>query len=136
MLLQVRGGILCNFQSRPDHKQEIGVEESAKSSKSALNLQKMSYSERENEGKESTGKDKNQDDKKQTVPFYELFSFADSTDVILMIVGSLGAVGNGLALPLMTVLFGDVIQSFGGASDFHDVLVRVSTVSVTLVLAS
>ncbi|CAL9779779.1 unnamed protein product [Musa acuminata subsp. burmannicoides] len=82
---------------------------------------------------EARGKNKNQDETKFTVPFYRLFSFADSTDVILMVVGSLGALGNGLALPLMTVLFGDLIQSFGGASDIHDVLRRVSKVALEFV---
>ncbi|CAL9779782.1 unnamed protein product [Musa acuminata subsp. burmannicoides] len=82
---------------------------------------------------EARGKNKNQDETKFPVPFYRLFSFADSTDVILMVVGSLGALGNGLALPLLTVLFGDLIQSFGGASDTHDVLRRVSKVGLEFV---
>ncbi|KAJ8498302.1 hypothetical protein OPV22_008854 [Ensete ventricosum] len=43
-----------------------------------------------------------------------------------MVLGSLGALGNGLALPLMTILFGDLIQSFGGATDIHG---RVSKVA-------
>ncbi|THU64470.1 hypothetical protein C4D60_Mb01t26800 [Musa balbisiana] len=68
---------------------------------------------------EARGKNKNHDETKFPVPFYRLFSFADSMDVILIVLGSLGALGNGLALPLMTVLFGDLIQSFGGASDTH-----------------
>ncbi|KAL0457894.1 UNVERIFIED_CONTAM: ABC transporter B family member 11 [Sesamum latifolium] len=42
-----------------------------------------------------------------TVPFYKFFTFADSMDKILMIVGSIGAIGNGLCLPLMTILFGN-----------------------------
>ncbi|URD76940.1 ABC transporter B family member [Musa troglodytarum] len=82
---------------------------------------------------EASGRNKNQDETKFTVPFYRLFSFADSTDVILMVLGSLGALGNGLALPLMTVLFGDLIQSFGGASDVHDVLRRVSKVALEFI---
>ncbi|KAL6504960.1 ATP-binding cassette, sub-B (MDR TAP), member 4 [Orobanche gracilis] len=47
------------------------------------------------------------------VSFYKLFGFADSKDKILMIVGTIGAVGNGLSLPLMTILFGELIDSFG-----------------------
>ncbi|XP_010938828.1 ABC transporter B family member 11 [Elaeis guineensis] len=79
---------------------------------------------------EKSGK---QDDGNYTVPFYKLFTFADSTDISLMIVGTVGAVANGLALPLMTILFGDLIQSFGGASDTHDVVHRVSKVALEFV---
>ncbi|CDP21762.1 unnamed protein product, partial [Coffea canephora] len=48
-----------------------------------------------------------------TVPFLKLFSFADSTDIFLMIIGTIGAIGNGLSLPLMTVFFGELTDSFG-----------------------
>ncbi|KAG1370985.1 ABC transporter B family member 4 [Cocos nucifera] len=78
-------------------------------------------------------KSEKQDDGKYTVPFYKLFTFADSTDISLMILGTVGAVANGLALPLMTILFGDLIQSFGGASDIHDVVHRVSKVALKFV---
>ncbi|RRT66148.1 hypothetical protein B296_00018134 [Ensete ventricosum] len=100
---------------------------SASSSNSASHEPVASSSD--NRELEARGKNKNQDATKFTVPFYMLFSFGDSTDVILMVLGSLGALGNGLALPLMTLLFGDLIQSFGGASDIHDVLGRVSKVA-------
>ncbi|XP_010905015.1 ABC transporter B family member 11 [Elaeis guineensis] len=79
---------------------------------------------------EKSGK---QDDGKYAVPFYKLFAFADSTDIILMVLGTAGAVANGLALPLMTVLFGDLIGSFGGAADNHDVVHRVSEVALKFV---
>ena len=42
-----------------------------------------------------------------------MFRYADSLDVLLMVVGSLGAVGNGVAGSLMLVVFGDAINSFG-----------------------
>ena len=76
------------------------------------------------------GKNEKKEDAQYTVPFYKLFSFADSTDVLLMIMGTVGAVANGAAMPLMTVLFGNLIQSFGGAQDIHEVVHRVSKVSV------
>lgn len=47
------------------------------------------------------------------VPFHKLFAFADSFDKLLMIVGSIGAIGNGVSMPLMTVLFGELVDSFG-----------------------
>ncbi|GAU40576.1 hypothetical protein TSUD_35930 [Trifolium subterraneum] len=57
-------------------------------------------------------KDKTKE-KQETVPFHKLFTFADSTDILLMVVGTIGAIGNGLGLPLMTLLFGQMIDSFG-----------------------
>ncbi|XP_072958940.1 ABC transporter B family member 11-like [Typha angustifolia] len=70
---------------------------------------------------------------KYTVPFHKLFAFADSNDMILMVCGTVGAMANGAALPLMTVLFGDLIDAFGGASDIHDVVNRVSKVSLEFI---
>lgn len=46
------------------------------------------------------------------VPFYKLFSFADSIDKILMIVGSIGAIGNALCMPIATILYGELVDSF------------------------
>ncbi|KAK4407871.1 ABC transporter B family member 11 [Sesamum angolense] len=67
-----------------------------------------------------------------TVPFYKLFTFADSMDKILMIVGSIGAIGNGLCLPLMTILFGELIDSFG-QNQSDNVVSVVSKVSLKFV---
>ncbi|KAI4999919.1 hypothetical protein ZWY2020_004508 [Hordeum vulgare] len=47
------------------------------------------------------------------VPLLGMFRYADRLDVLLMAVGSLGAVANGVSEPLISVLFGDVINSFG-----------------------
>ncbi|KAG0483357.1 hypothetical protein HPP92_011441 [Vanilla planifolia] len=72
-------------------------------------------------------------EKEYKVPFYMLFSFADATDVFLMTLGSIGALGHGATIPVMTVLFGKMIQSFGGAQDPEDVLHRVSEVAIQYV---
>ncbi|XP_031111349.1 ABC transporter B family member 4-like [Ipomoea triloba] len=69
----------------------------------------------------------------KTAPFYKLFSFADSTDILLMIVGTIAAVGNGLSLPLMTVLFGDVTDAFGQNQGDKDVVHAVSKVALKFV---
>lgn len=63
-----------------------------------------------------------------TVPFYKLFAFADSKDVVLMLLGTAGSIANGAALPLMTVLFGNLIDAFGGALSQHEVVNRVAKV--------
>jgi ATP-binding cassette subfamily B (MDR/TAP) protein 1 len=47
-----------------------------------------------------------------------------------MIVGTIGAIGNGLGLPLMTLLFGEMIDSFGSnQSNIDDVVQQVSKVT-------
>ncbi|CAI9785561.1 unnamed protein product [Fraxinus pennsylvanica] len=66
------------------------------------------------------------------IPFYKLFTFADSKDKILMIVGTIGAIGNGLCLPLMTILFGELIDSFG-QTQTADVVSVVSKVALKFV---
>lgn len=49
------------------------------------------------------------------VPFYKLFSFADSRDKILMIIGTIAAIINGLSLPVMALMLGNLIDVFGTA---------------------
>ncbi|RDX94816.1 ABC transporter B family member 4, partial [Mucuna pruriens] len=71
------------------------------------------------------------DESNKTVPFYKLFSFADSWDCLLMLVGTISAVGNGISIPLMTILIGDAIDAFGGHVDNKQVVVHeVSKVSL------
>ncbi|KAM4075040.1 hypothetical protein ACB094_10G139900 [Castanea mollissima] len=74
------------------------------------------------------------EEKTQTVPLLKLFSFADSTDVALMIVGTVGAIANGLGMPLMTILFGEMINSFGNnQSSNADIVSIISKVSLKFV---
>ncbi|MCD7472672.1 hypothetical protein HAX54_013973 [Datura stramonium] len=61
------------------------------------------------------------------IAFYKLFSFADTSDKILMFFGTIGAIGNGLCLVLLAVLFGDLVDSFGLNQTSH-VLQAVSKV--------
>uniref|UniRef100_A0A0E0KY83 MDR-like ABC transporter n=1 Tax=Oryza punctata TaxID=4537 RepID=A0A0E0KY83_ORYPU len=69
-----------------------------------------------------------------SVAFHRLFAFADGTDAALMLLGTLGAVANGAALPFMTVLFGGLIDAFGGAAGgAGDVVARVSEVSLQFI---
>ena len=64
----------------------------------------------------------------KAVPFFKLFSFADSMDYLLMSVGTIGAIGNGLCMPLMTIIMGDVINSFGESGNNKQVVDAVSKV--------
>ncbi|XVE88300.1 hypothetical protein DITRI_Ditri19aG0058900 [Diplodiscus trichospermus] len=65
----------------------------------------------------------------QKVPFYKLFSFADRLDIVLMIVGTIGAIANGLTQPLMSLIFGQLINSFGDTDPSH-VVKEVSKIAV------
>ncbi|OEL38178.1 ABC transporter B family member 11 [Dichanthelium oligosanthes] len=58
---------------------------------------------------------------------HRLFRFADGADAALMAAGAAGAVASGVAQPLMTLVFGEVVDAFGSGSR-HDVLHRVSVV--------
>lgn len=51
--------------------------------------------------------------KEQSLPFHELFSFADRLDWLLMAAGTLGAVVHGSAMPVFFLLFGDLVNGFG-----------------------
>ncbi|KAJ6400886.1 hypothetical protein OIU84_016333 [Salix udensis] len=73
------------------------------------------------------------DEETKTVPFLKLFSFADSTDILLMILGTIGAVGNGASFPIMSILFGDLINSFGQNQNGKEVVHLISKVSLKFV---
>ncbi|XP_047316657.1 ABC transporter B family member 11-like [Impatiens glandulifera] len=78
--------------------------------------------------------DENEVEKSKSVPFFKLFTFADKTDLWMMIVGTIGAIGNGLSMPIMTILFGELINSFGQNQGVQQDIVRVvSKVSLRFV---
>ncbi|ONI27765.1 hypothetical protein PRUPE_1G103900 [Prunus persica] len=76
---------------------------------------------------------KSKEDGTKTVPYYKLFFFADSLDYLLMSVGTISAIGNGVCMPLMTIIFGDVITSFGEIGNNKDVVDAVSKVALKFV---
>ncbi|KAH7521540.1 ABC transporter B family member 9 isoform X2 [Ziziphus jujuba] len=78
------------------------------------------------------GKRKVVKDDEQKVSFYKLFSFADRSDVVLMIVGTIAAIGNGVSQPLMILIFGQLINSFGTSSS-SNIIDEVSEVSLNFV---
>lgn len=70
--------------------------------------------------KKADGKNKSgEEETKKGVPFYKLFVFADSLDIILMIIGTIASVANGLAFPVMTILLGHLLNVFGNNMDLH-----------------
>ncbi|XP_078435411.1 ABC transporter B family member 11-like isoform X2 [Wolffia australiana] len=75
---------------------------------------------------------KKKDEETKAVPYTKLFSFADSTDFVLMVVGTIGAMANGVSMPLMTLLFGRLSDAFGGSTTVN-VLDEVTKVSLQFV---
>lgn len=67
----------------------------------------------------------------EKVAYYKLFSYADKKDVILMAVGLVAALGNGLMMPMMSFVFGQIIDAFG-QSNKDNVVSAVSKVRVFL----
>ncbi|KAJ7970967.1 ABC transporter B family protein [Quillaja saponaria] len=51
--------------------------------------------------------------KEQSLPFFQLFSFADKYDWLLMISGSMGAIVHGASMPVFFLLFGQMVNGFG-----------------------
>ncbi|KAL2341081.1 hypothetical protein Fmac_009021 [Flemingia macrophylla] len=51
----------------------------------------------------------------QKVPFYMLFTFADRRDVEFMVIGTICAIANGWSQPIMTLILGKLINTFGFA---------------------
>ncbi|KAK9062090.1 hypothetical protein SSX86_019275 [Deinandra increscens subsp. villosa] len=68
-----------------------------------------------------------------TVPYYKLFTSADSFDFALMLIGTIAAIGTGIAMPLQTLIFGDLIDTFGGNQDINTIVHQVSKVSLKYV---
>ncbi|OMO93900.1 hypothetical protein CCACVL1_06262 [Corchorus capsularis] len=92
----------------------------------------------EDQNKNNNENENNNNNKKgvaadeQRVPFYKLFEFADRLDLVLMVVGTISAIGNGLAQPIMSLIFGQMINSFG-ASDPSHVVQEVSKIALKFV---
>uniref|UniRef100_A0A0E0CH23 Multidrug resistance protein n=1 Tax=Oryza meridionalis TaxID=40149 RepID=A0A0E0CH23_9ORYZ len=49
--------------------------------------------------------------------FMTVFMHADAADVVLMVLGLLGAVGDGLSMPVLLLITGSVYNNFGGGAD-------------------
>jgi len=51
--------------------------------------------------------------KRAAVPYYKLYQYADKVDVVLMLVGTLAGVANGLIIPALLFIQSKVLNSFG-----------------------
>lgn len=69
-----------------------------------------------------------------SVPFYRLFSFTDPVDRALMLLGSVAAVGHGVSMPLMTIILGEVVNTFGITNNTGELTRSVSRVKQSIVM--
>lgn len=72
--------------------------------------------DKENKETASTLKEEEKTDKKNKLPsvgFFQLFSFADNVDYVLMALGTVGAVCHGMAFPMFFFFFGKLVNAFG-----------------------
>ncbi|CAL5352142.1 unnamed protein product [Camellia sinensis] len=95
--------------------------------------QQQQQQQKKKKKKKKKKKEEEESTNTNTLPFFKLFSFADSADVVLMLFGTIAAVGNGICMPLMTVLFGELIDSFGQNQNNKQIVRVVSKVSLKLV---
>lgn len=78
--------------------------------------------------KADTQQRKEKEENTQVLPYYKLYSFADLTDFVLIGVGTIAAIGNGICMPLLTLLMGNLVNAFGQNSNIKQVVDEVSKV--------
>ncbi|CAM8933462.1 unnamed protein product [Rhodiola kirilowii] len=108
--------------------EEDGANEAIASTSNTVN---QTAKNRASENGDQEGEEKKT--KPQTVPFYKLFAFADSKDYTMMVIGTIGAMGNGVCMPLMTILMGELINSFGQNQNTDKTLQAVINVALKFV---
>jgi ATP-binding cassette subfamily B (MDR/TAP) protein 1 len=80
------------------------------------------------EGEKENGK---KDMTMAKVPLHELFKYGDSTDVVLMLIGMVAALGNGMSMVIMTIVFGQMVDAFGATTP-DTILHHVNKVQLAL----
>lgn len=58
----------------------------------------------------------------EVLSFWRLFHCADTLDYLLMFMGTLGAIVNGLTLPVMIIIQGRLINTFGNLQNQPDLI--------------
>ncbi|XP_026435584.1 ABC transporter B family member 11-like isoform X2 [Papaver somniferum] len=84
-------------------------------------------------GQQNSEKAKVEDEKLSVVPFFKLFAFADSKDTALMVIGVIAAFANGATMPIMSIIIGNLVNSFGNTAGTKDVVKQVSEVALEFV---
>ncbi|DBA02133.1 TPA: hypothetical protein N0F65_011200 [Lagenidium giganteum] len=78
------------------------------------------------------GKDKTKATKAPMVPFAKLFTYADTTDKFMMVLGTIAAFATGTTQPLQIVVFGDTLNAFNPAPPSADVIANATAANATV----
>ncbi|KAM9308182.1 ATP-binding cassette sub-family B member 5 [Gastrophryne carolinensis] len=89
-------------EKKADKQEDAEVNSTHPTTESLLDEKQRESLEHEKEGKK---------EKTKMVGPISIFRYADGLDIIFMIIGSLGALGNGICLPVMHIVFGEMTDS-------------------------
>lgn len=107
--------------------EEIIIEQASASASASTSHSPVEESQ-EPPKKADTQKRKKKEENTHVLPYYKLYSFADFTDFLLIGVGTVAAIGNGISMPLMTLLLGNLVNAFGQNANIEQVVDEVSKV--------
>ncbi|XP_035688026.1 ATP-dependent translocase ABCB1-like isoform X7 [Branchiostoma floridae] len=68
--------------------------------------------DKEGEKKEGEDEEKKKEDDVKPIGVFEVWKFADKLDIFFIILGTISAIGLGVTLPLMIIVFGDTLDGF------------------------
>ena len=77
---------------------------------------------------------KAENDPDGTISFFQLFRFASKKDWFLIVIGTIASLVNGAAMPLFSLLFGDVANGFGPLNTDEQIIDTASDLSLKLFL--
>jgi ATP-binding cassette subfamily B (MDR/TAP) protein 1 len=69
-------------------------------------------------------------------PFFSLFRFADRTDYILMVLGAICAIGNGIAIPFFAYPYGELTEAFSQNASRDAIVEQVKKAYVAFLINS
>ena len=95
---------------------------------SKINIAAGNMAKENTDNQQLSNKTMGKQESTNTVPYYKLFSFADHLDYLLMLIGTISAVGSGISIPLMIIALGNIIDSFGRTVNTKDIVHEVSKV--------
>jgi ATP-binding cassette subfamily B (MDR/TAP) protein 1 len=103
---------------------ELGHVTSADANVDGIFTAATSQVQNETKKKDRKKDETNKDNGIPQVSFLSLYRYADSVDVVLVVIGILGGIFQGVTMPLFSLLFGDLLDSFNLEEDSFEKSVR------------